>query len=154
MNQPDNSNTAQNPVGRFMVAIGAVIEHKKTGKILVLKRAPTLDWRPGEWEIDYGRIAQFEGPEEGLKREVLEETGIQDLQVQGMLRVWHIYRGPKAAENDLIGITYVCSTSQDEAVLSDEHSEWKWVTPQEALELITEEGIKVDINKYMEFTQV
>ena len=58
--EPNNQSTKDNPVGRFMVAVGAIIQHRQTKKILLCQRSIDLDWHPGEWEIGYGRIAQFE----------------------------------------------------------------------------------------------
>lgn len=146
--QPNNQSTKENPVGRFMVAVGALIEYQHSGKILITQRSHSLDWRPGQWEIGYGRIDQFEDTETGLAREVREETGITDLEIGPVLRVWHIYRGPQTAENDLIGITYRCRTNTEKVQLSDEHETYKWVTPTEALEFVTEPGIREDITLF------
>ena len=147
--QPNNQPSATNPVGRFMVATGAVIVHEQTGEILIAQRSSSQDWHPDNWEITYGRIDQHEDPEQGLRREVSEELGLTDLKIQKILRVWHIYRGPKSAENDLIGITFVCSTQSKSVALSHEHQAYKWVTPQEALSLIKVEGIRADIEAYV-----
>lgn len=148
--QPNNSSTIQNPVGRFMVAVGAVIENTQTGKILIIQRAADQDWHPLEWEIDYGRIDQFEEPIDGLRRELKEETGLTDLTIGPILSVWHILRGTeKLPENDLIGITYACSTNTEKITLSSEHSAYKWVTPEEALQLITIEGIQRDVKLFV-----
>ncbi len=145
----DNSNTIQNPVGRFMVAVGAVITNTE-GKILLIKRSQKLDWHPGEWEIMYGRIAQHEDPKDGLTRELNEELGISVV-VDKPLTCWHIYRGhEETAENDLIGITYSATTTDTEVKLSDEHEEYRWVTPNEALELIKVKGIERDIKAYID----
>lgn len=147
--QPNNRSTAQNPVGRFMVAVGAVIENADLQKILVLKRAESQDWQKNEWEIDYGRIDQFEDPEDGLRRELFEETGLTDISIKTILSVWHIYRGPVAVDNDLIGITYHTVTKEQKVVLSHEHSEYRWVTPDEALQLITVPGIRRDVELFI-----
>jgi len=148
VNQPNNQSTVKNPVGRFMVAVGAVIELGDTGKILVIRRAGEQDWRGGEWEIIYGRIDQFEDTETGLRREVREETGLTDLKIHETLRVWHIFRGPELAGNELIGITYRCTTSQEAVHISPEHTEYKWLTPEEALPLLSTPGIKEDIQLF------
>lgn len=147
--QPNNQSTPQNPVGRFMVAVGGVIELQKSGKILMIQRADDQDWRPGEWEIDYGRIDQFEDPVDGLRRELQEEVGITQIEVLQLLTVWHIYRGPKAAENDLIGITYACRVDNDAITLSHEHQGFRWVTPEEGLVLTQTEGIRRDLHHYI-----
>jgi 8-oxo-dGTP pyrophosphatase MutT (NUDIX family) len=145
---PNNTNTENNPVGRFMVAAGGVLELDHTGKILLVKRSSTLDWHPGEWEITYGRLAQFEDVEMGLRREIGEELGCTDISVGTVLRIWHIFRGERAPESELIGITYSCKTQTETVRLSDEHSEFAWVTPDQALTMVTVEGIKEDIRAY------
>lgn len=136
-----------------MVAVGAVIEHAKTGKILLVQRSRALDWQGGEWEIGYGRIDQFEDPIVGLKRETKEEVGITDLHVGQVLSVWHIYRGPQTAENDLIGITYHCTTTTDQVTISDEHEAYQWIDASQALELITIEGIRRDVQAFIDMKQ-
>ncbi len=148
MKDPNNKSTYENPVGRFMVAVGAIIELQNTGKILILKRNSNLDWHGGEWEIHYGRIAQFEGLENSLKREAHEETGITDIKIIKPLTAWHIFRGSKKAENELIGITYHCRTKTEKVKISREHTEYRWVKPEEALKLIKIEGVKKDVENY------
>lgn len=148
--QPNNASTSTNPVGRFMVAVGAVVEYKKTGDILIVQRLFDLDWHPGEWEIGYGRLDQFETPEEGLRREQAEEVGLTDLTIKSILSNWHIFRGPETAENELIGITYHCQTSNKKITLSDEHAAYRWVKPAEALELVKIDGIRRDIQQFIE----
>lgn len=144
----NNANTEHNPVGRFMVAVGAVIVNPE-GKILLIKRSSTLDWHPGEWEIMYGRIAQHESPQSGLVREVSEELNIT-ITAGTPLTCWHIYRGhEEIAENELIGITFLATTNKLEIKLSDEHEDYRWVTPTQALELITVDGIRRDIQAYL-----
>jgi 8-oxo-dGTP diphosphatase len=136
-----------------MVAVGALITDQKTGKILLTQRHPNLDWHPGEWEITYGRIDQHEDPVEGLRREVKEEIGLTEITVGQVLRAWHLYRGPQKAENDLIGITYLVSTSQTEIKISSEHAQFCWVTVAEALELVKIDGIKADLLAYQQHLQ-
>ncbi len=146
----DNTNNEHNPVGRFMVAVGAVIVNPE-GKILLIKRSSKLDWHPGEWEIMYGRIAQHEDPQAGLIREIGEELGIT-IKPGKPLTCWHIYRGHElTAQNELIGITFLVTTNQLEIQLSDEHEEYRWVTSTEALELIKVDGIKRDIKAFINF---
>lgn len=144
----NNDSTTHNPVGRFMVAVGAVISNPD-GKILLMKRSSKLDWHPGEWEILYGRIAQFEDPHAGLIRETKEEVGL-DITVGQPLTVWHIYRGhEQTAYNELVGITFIAETTNINVQISDEHDEYRWIMPEEALQLVKVEGIKQDITAFI-----
>lgn len=149
--QPNNQSTTQNPVGRFMVATGAIIENEKTGKILIIQRNLDQDWQGGEWEICYGRIDQFEDTTAGLKRELKEELGLTKLEIKNVLTVWHIFRGPEKAKNELIGITYHCTTAEENIALSHEHIAYQWTTPEAALKLIKVEGIRRDLLKFIDY---
>lgn len=149
MVDPDNHSKLSNPVGRFMVAVGAVMELAETGKILLVQRSNQLDWHPGEWEVGYGRIDQLETLEQGLYREMKEETGLTDFTILGVVRAWHIFRGSEKAENELVGITFHCRTNQENITISDEHQGYAWVTPKEALDLVKVEGIRQDIEAFI-----
>ena len=145
----NNHSTQENPVGRFMVAAGGIIVNQNH-KILILQRSVKLDWQPGEWETMYGRLAQFEDVRTGLAREIKEETGLV-VEIKQPLSVWHIFRGEEnIAENELIGITFLCEASTTDVHISAEHDEYRWVTPEDALKLVTIEGIRRDINAYLD----
>jgi 8-oxo-dGTP diphosphatase len=125
-----------NGIGRFMVAVGALIENTQTGKILLMKRSPQKDYAPSVWEIVTGRMENFEGVEQALKREVKEETGLDDITIIKPIRISTFFRGEKVAEKEVVVTTFHCQSKSDTVTISDEHSECKWVTPQEALEIV------------------
>ncbi len=137
-----------NQTGRFLVAVGAIIENTKTGKILLLKRSVDKDFSAGIWEYITGRLQQFEDPLAGLKREILEEAGIE-VEVVKPISIFHIFRGEKTAENELVGIMYWCEIDSEEVKISDEHSEYKWVTTDEALKMIEKPSMQADIRAFM-----
>lgn len=131
-----------------MVAVGAMIEHVPTGKVLLLKRANTAGYLPGIWEDIMGRMKQFEGPVQALRREVMEEAGLE-IEVLEPINVMHDYRGERTAENELVGIVYRCRTHSDRVVLSHEHSAYVWVSPEEALQMVEHSGVRMDILAFM-----
>lgn len=137
-------------VGRFMVSSAAIIQDTRTNKILLLKRSDYSGLETDLWEIPCGRIAQHEDLIIGLKREIKEETGITDIQVGSVLNTWHSYRGEKSSENEVIGITFYCESTESNVKLSPEHSTYQWVTPEEAEILIGNSGTKEDVRKYIE----
>lgn len=136
-----------NSIGHFMVAVGAIILDSTSGKILLLKRNDQFHF--GEWEVPYGRLAQHEEILTGLAREIQEETGITQFQVQRVLRLWHVYRGEKTADKEIFGTTFLISVSSPTITLSDEHTEYRWVKPTEALNLIKVKGIHADVAHYV-----
>lgn len=141
----DNTNE-----GRFMVAMGAIIENH-LGQILIVKRSDNKDFAPGIWEYPMGRLKQFEEPLEGLKREVTEEVGLQ-IEIIKPLRTFSWIRGKeKDPEKEVVEVVYWAKILEDETVtLSDEHSEYQWVTPDAALEIIDHPGIKEDLEYFID----
>jgi 8-oxo-dGTP diphosphatase len=131
-----------------MVAVGAIIEHVPTGKILLMQRAATADYRPGMWEDLTGRMKQFEEPEDALRREVHEETGLE-IEVVKPIKIFHLYRGDRAPENELVGIVYWCTAQSDRVTLSHEHDDYRWLLPHEAIALADDPGIRDDIEAFI-----
>ena len=85
--------------GKFMVAVAAILENHKN-EILLIKRSSHLEF-PDSWEDIGGRLNQSESPEEGLRREIFEETGIEDIEIIKPLTMFHVFRhNEKKAENE------------------------------------------------------
>ncbi len=133
-------------IGSFMIGIGAFILHPTEEKILLIKRAS--DVYTNNWEIVYGRINQGEELIDALHREVKEEVGLE-VEIVRLLRLWHVYRGEKKVENEIFGTTFVCRAQKDAVTISEEHSEFAWVKPQDALAMIQLSGIKLDFQIFM-----
>ena len=131
-----------------MVAVGAVIEHVESGKILLLKRAGAADYLPGIWEDPMGRLKQHEEPAEALRREIKEECGLE-IEIFKPLAVFHDYRGERTPENEWIGITYWCKAKSDQVTLSPEHSTYQWVLPRAALGMAKHPGVRKDIEAFI-----
>lgn len=133
-----------------MIGIGAIIEHSRSGKILLLHRVPSIDFAGNQWDDVGGRMRQFETPEETLLREVREETGLSDVRILKPIDVSHYFRGDKSAENEMIVITYWCETSSNKVILSPEHDNYRWVSPEEALALIEDPPLKRNVQRFIE----
>jgi len=138
----------RNEEGKFNFVVGAIVENTKTGKILLIKRSSSSDYEPNVWSVITGRIKQFEDPETALKREVKEETGLK-INIVKPLRVFHIFRGDKNADNETIGIIYWCKTKSEKVKFSNEHSDFKWCNPKEALTFVKHKGVKQDIKAFL-----
>ena len=144
---------ADRKIGSFMIGVGAIIELKGTNKILIGKR-DTHEVHHGEWEITYGRIDHHEDLTVALKREVFEETGITDLKIKTLNRIWHVYRGNKHVDTEIFGFTFVCETEEKNPKMSAEHSQFMWIEPEKAIEMITVPGIKQDLELYIKNKKV
>ena len=57
-----------------LTVLGVVM--RRDGKFLITKRAMDKAWAPGWWEVSGGACMAGEESEEAVKREILEETGL------------------------------------------------------------------------------
>lgn len=99
---------------------GAVI--REDGRMLVIKRRDNGNWEPpgGVLELD-------ETPQEGVAREVLEETGIQ-VEVEQLTGVYkNIVRG-------IVALVFRCKPSGGEERITPEATAVEWLTPDEVKE--------------------
>lgn len=88
-------------------------------KFLLLKR----NNEPKVWGPPGGRLEPDEDPNEGILREVKEETGLCiDLILP--VYVWH----GKYLDGILVSIDYLAKAASDEVKLSGEHSEYRWAS--------------------------
>ena len=94
----------------------------KDGKVLLLKRIAG-DMYSGIWEPAGGKISPGETLEDGLRREIKEETGL-DVQIVAPLCVHH-FTDRKGEKVHMI--TFVCLWKAGDVRLSEEHSEFRWI---------------------------
>jgi len=120
---------------RFIVGVAFIIE--RDGTILMLRRSPTKDHAPGQWETGSGRLESGEHPEEAVLREAREETGLQ-VEIVAPVATFRFLRG--AAREEAVGITFWCRYVAGDVVSSDEHDRAIWVSPEEAKSLVSSPG--------------
>ncbi len=110
---------------------------KFKSRYLILKRKPEAKDNPNEWEFVSGNLEIGESAEDACKREILEETGLAckaitpgtKFEYQDKDTLWLI--SPFAVELE-----------SDEVQISDEHTEYKWVSEEELNEADKENGDK------------
>ena len=116
---------------QFYVGIHGVIANR--GRILVLKRAPVMPYRPGSWDLPGGHLSLGESFEDCLLREIKEETGL-DVAIDRLLGLHSMVSEP------YLQAFYSCRLTvfQKVRLRPDEHVEHRWNTPDElaSLELI------------------
>ena len=80
------------------------------------------------WTLPGGRCNPNETIEETLRREVFEETGIDDFEILDL-----IAEIPGAKEGDIVPI-FFSKTKQDAKLMEPEKfSEWRWITMEDCL---------------------
>lgn len=110
----------------YFLGIKAIIQNKN-GKILILKHSG------GYWDFPGGRTNQDESISDCLLREVQEETGISKLQNISPRKM--LLTKFKPQNKGLILWYHTCNIEEEEnIILSNEHTEYLWATPEEAME--------------------
>tara|TARA_Y100000310_G_scaffold10865_1_gene11507 strand:+ start:285 stop:701 length:417 start_codon:yes stop_codon:yes gene_type:complete len=104
------------------------------GKMLVLKRASNDIHFPGIWEPPGGRLELGENPDDGLKREVKEETGLE-IDILHPLSIRHFVRQDGQTVTMII---YLCKVQNDEVVISKEHEGFGWVSLWDCKDRLTD----------------
>ena len=101
-----------------------------SGNVLFLKRNPSV-YKNDKLLLDIpgGRIDSGLSLEENLKREVLEETGINTIEVLGILSAQDIFY----ENNHVIRLTYVSRVTGEVVVLSEEHESFEWIPLESVL---------------------
>ncbi len=128
---------------KYAIAVKGIIE-KEDGTILVVKRSSTDDHKPNEWETVGGGMDEEGTPQDALIREILEETGL----VVEVKAPFNVFTFKKDTGEYKVGITFICRYVSGEVVLSTEHSEYRWIQPEEFRQLDSVPSLHEEIAAY------
>ncbi len=115
---------------------------KKEVKFLILK------YPSGHWDFVKGNIEEGEKEEETVKRELFEETGIDNLKIQEGFnqKVEYNYYIKNKKVHKIVSY-YLAETKQEEVKLSFEHLDYKWSNYENLMNLITFDNSKDMLRK-------
>lgn len=113
----------------------ALIENN--GKYLVLLRSPDAETWPDHWDLPGGKLEDNETPKEGIEREIQEETNLKA--EIGKVIVEFIMHFP---DMDRKFIIYKTNKFSGTVTLSHEHTDFRWASKQEILEMKIEPFLK------------
>jgi len=133
---------------------GAVVFRKENNRIYYL----LLHYESGHWDFPKGHIEKDEKEEDTVKREVTEETGIEDIKIIEGFKEWikYFYRKTYDLNEDekkkaswifKIVTFYLAETKTKEVKISFEHTGFKWLTYKKALEQLTFKNAKEILKK-------
>ena len=106
-----------------LYALSAVVYAERGDEVLLLKRQGGA--LSGQWFLPGGAVERGELPEEGARRELVEETGLDvesELELVGAYPMW-VYGG------DCLQLSYRGRLQDGDVVVSAEHSGARWVDP-------------------------
>jgi ADP-ribose pyrophosphatase YjhB (NUDIX family) len=99
---------------------------REDGRLLAIRRADN-----GTWELPGGVLELDEAPEDGVRREVWEETGIH-VEVDQLTGVY------KNTSRGIVALVFRCKPSGGTERTSDESTAVDWLTPEEVAERMSE----------------
>ena len=129
---------------------GAVIFRKEGKNVLyLLLHYPSSAKAPKEyWDFPKGHIEKGEKIEETIKREVREETGLDDIRLVEDFKEWIKYFFKFKEKNIFKIVTFfLAETKTKEVKVSFEHIGFKWLPYEEAIEKLTFKSAKDILKK-------
>jgi dATP pyrophosphohydrolase len=118
---------------RLPIQVEAIIFRRNGNKVeyLLLKRLPE---RNGFWQPVTGGVEEGETRNEALRREIREETGIKNIVAVLEDLYFFEFSDPNLNQEYVYGV----EVSPSEEIMLDqkEHSEYKWCSFHEALQLL------------------
>lgn len=116
---------------RFHITVkGIVIYHHQ---VLILKRIRPSSDGLGYWELPGGGLEYGETPHEALIRELKEETHL-DIKILKPVYTFTAIR----PNYQTVGIGFLCIPTNDHVCISEEHTEYQFVSPDHLLEYLDE----------------
>jgi 8-oxo-dGTP pyrophosphatase MutT (NUDIX family) len=119
------------------ISVGAVLYNFKDEKPFFL----LLNYNSGHWDFPKGNKEKNETEKDTVFREIKEETGIIDVDLNFDFRkkVFYYYKRNSLLVSKKV-IYYLAKTSDWNVVLSNEHIGYKWENYNSALDVITYEN--------------
>ena len=130
----------ENKKSFFTITVKAVVLNDKN-EVLLLKRPKDEPYGADSWDLPGGNLEAEENIQEGLEREIKEETGIE-IQVENVLLIRDFekkynreidFNGNKIKVNGK-GVRCIAYYKSGEVKLSKEHQEYEWSSLEKALE--------------------
>ncbi len=118
-------------------------------EFLLLKRAENQPY-PGIWQMVSGKIEKNEKAHETALREIKEETGLIAEKLWAVPNVNSFYEPIENCISMLpVFAAKICDKSQ--VRICSEHTEWKWVDPEQAKKMLAWVGQKLSVDIIIEY---
>lgn len=132
--------------GEYHVSVLGVIQ-RPDGKYLITQRKMDKPWGAGWWEFPGGAVRAGEEPEEAVRREVAEETGLDVTGVAAEKALTYRREDPDE-DNNYFMVVYRFALDADESMVAIQEEEVEGFRFADAAEIeaLADEGIFLHYN--------
>jgi len=125
----------------------ALFRKKDSGKEFLL-----LHYRAGHWGFPKGHVEQGETEEQTLRREVMEETTLENIAIMPGFRQYTKYYFRRGQETVFKEVAFYFAESHEGVVkISHEHQGFEWLSYEKAMERLSFKNTKNVLEKAIEF---
>ncbi len=128
---------------KHIVAITALIKNKSGDKFLIIKRNKNEIAYPSKWAYPGGKIEREESVMDALKREVLEEVGLDIENYKIFLKDYTFIRPDN---HNVVGFCFLVKAKDDNVKLSDDFEDYRWISLEELDNFDHIEGMEEEAN--------
>ena len=127
--------------GEYHLTVLGVIK-RPDGKFLITKRAMDKAWAPGWWEISGGAPMAGENSEDAVKREILEETGLDVNDAKGGFLFSYHRENPAEGDNYFVDVyRFEMDFTDSDIKLQDAETKDFMITDVNKIKEFANEGI-------------
>nr|WP_305794414.1 NUDIX domain-containing protein [Halomarina rubra] len=102
----------------------------------------------GTWVVPGGRINEGEAAEAALEREMREETGLDVAVGRPVLTGTDLWVNDDG--DPMFTVVYRCESDDRAVTLNEEHDDYRWFAPSEAVERVRGERLGVAVERALE----
>ena len=126
--------------GEYHLTVLGVVA-RPDGRYLITKRVMTKSWAPGWWEVSGGGVMAGESSQEAVRREVLEETGLDVTGAEGGLQFTYHRENPGQGDNYFVDVyKFILDFTEDEIKLQEEETAGYMLATAQEIAAIAAEG--------------
>lgn len=123
-----------------LTVLGVIV--RPDGKFLITQRVMTKSWAPGWWEVSGGGVMAGEESQDAVKREILEETGLDVSNCEGGYLFSYHRENPGEGDNYFVDIyRFVMDFDESDVKIQEKEAAGFKLATAEEIEALAKQGI-------------